>query len=293
MGVWYLKGWCAGGSLALQASTAAHHGSPVGLVTSGGEAAQGGFSFCLGFLFLCRMALLVLQKGSEGGPPKALLADSLKADGAPAACANELKDLLADVDKVPLTATLRWPRPLTTAVMVECLSLRRGEGPKQRGSQHSLVAELKTKLSTFTSQRKAEAEKLLEEKEEFLVDQAVQLKTASDKVQLLAKQASAAKGELSALQKAALKVVKEGAPPDVSDLGKEALLDSERIKTLGDPRVCSRCHWQSGCPSCDVFKCSRYHVRVLCRSLGKQPRSGLADRGLSLRKFENLSTRSL
>eukprot|EP00439_Symbiodinium_sp_Y106_P035864 s4080_g4.t1 len=187
------------------------------------------------------MALLVLQKGSEGGPPKALLADSLKADGAPAACANELKDLLADVDKVPLTATLRWPRPLTTAVMVECLSLRRGEGSKQRGSQHSLVAELKTKLSTFTSQRKAEAEKLLEEKEEFLVDQAVQLKTASDKVQLLAKQASAAKGELSALQKAALKVVKEGAPPDVSDLGKEALLDSERIKTLGDPRVCSRC----------------------------------------------------
>ncbi|CAE7439407.1 unnamed protein product, partial [Symbiodinium sp. CCMP2592] len=221
--------------------------------------------------------LLVLQKGSEGEPPKALLADSLKKDKAPTACANELKGLLADVDKSPLTD---YPTVTQTsddcgffclAVMVEYLSLRRGEGPKQRGSQHSLVADLKTKLSTFTSQLKAEVKKLSDEKEEYLMDQAVQLKKASDKAKLLAKKAEAEKGELSALQKAALKVLKEGAPPDVSDLGKEALVDIERIKTLGDPGVCSRCHWQSGCASCDVFKCTRFHVRELCRTLGKKP----------------------
>ena len=76
---------------------------------------------------------------------------------------------------------------------------------------------------------------------------------------------------LSDLQKAALKVVKEGSTPDLSDLGQEALLDIERVKTLGDPKICSRCHWQSGCPSCDVWKCERYHLRVLCRSLGQKP----------------------
>ena len=157
------------------------------------------------------------------------------------------------------------------AFMVEHLSERRGEGPKARGSQHAVVAELKGKLSIFTAQLRAEHGKLFQERENFLMDQASQLKAASDRAKKLAKAASDAKGKLSDLQKAALKVVKEGSTPDLSDLGQEALLDIERVKTLGDPKICSRCHWQSGCPSCDVWKCQRYHLRVLCRSLGQEP----------------------
>ena len=87
------------------------------------------------------------------------------------------------MDKVPQTAYSTVAQTSDNCgffclAMVEYLSLRRGEGPKQRGSQHFLVADLKTKLSTFTSQLKAEAEKLLEEKEAFLMDQAGQLKKA-------------------------------------------------------------------------------------------------------------------
>ena len=153
------------------------------------------------------------------------------------------------------------------AVMVECLSLRRGEGPKQRGSQHSLVADLKTKLSTFTSQLKAETDNSRRRRRRFSWT-----RPFSSRRPLTRRNSWRSRPRRRrASQKAALKVVKEGAAPDVADLGKEALLDIERIKTLGDPGVCSRCRWQSGCPSCDVLKCSRYHVRVLCRSLGKKP----------------------
>ena len=156
--------------------------------------------------------------------------------------------------------------------MVEALALRRGEGPKHGGSQHSVVAELNAKLPTFSSQLKAEYQKLAEERDAFLLDQAAQLKSGSDKAaKLLGKQAAQAKGELSELQKTAPKFLKEGSPPEVSDLGKEALLDIERVKTLGNPQVCTRCHWQSSCPSCDVWKCTRYHFS------SSLPLSGLAD----------------
>ncbi|OLQ00295.1 hypothetical protein AK812_SmicGene17041 [Symbiodinium microadriaticum] len=154
----------------------------------------------------------------------ALLADSLKKDGAPAAAAAEIKALLAEL--------------LSLAVMVEALALRRGEGPKHGGSQHSVVAELNAKLPTFSSQLKAEYQKLAEERDAFLLDQAAQLKSGSDKAaKLLGKQAAQAKGELSELQKTAPKFLKEGSPPEVSDLGKEALLDIERVKTLGNPQA--------------------------------------------------------
>ena len=45
-----------------------------------------------------------LLKHDSEGAPKALLADSLKKDGAPAAAAAEIKALLAEVDREPLTA---------------------------------------------------------------------------------------------------------------------------------------------------------------------------------------------
>ena len=146
--------------------------------------------------------------------------------------------------------------------MVEALALRHGEGPMQRGSQHSVVAELKATLPTFTSQLKVEYQKLSEERDGFLLDQVAQLKNASDKAKLLGKQAAQAKGELSELQKTALKFLKEGSPPEVSDLSKEAFLGIEQVKTLGNPQVC---------PSCDVWKCIRYYFRVLCHSLGRKP----------------------
>ncbi|CAE7897118.1 unnamed protein product, partial [Symbiodinium sp. KB8] len=218
-------------------------------------------------------SLLILSKDSEN---KAVLADSLKKDAAPREAATLIKNLLMS-NEVPLTMLFTGAQTSDDcgfwilAFMVEHLSERRGEGPKARGSQHAVVAELKGKLSIFTAQLRAEHGKLFQERENFLMDQASQLKAASDRAKKLAKAASDAKGKLSDLQKAALKVVKEGSTPDLSDLGQEALLDIERVKTLGDPKICSRCHWQSGCPSCDVWKCQRYHLRVLCRSLGQEP----------------------
>ena len=220
-------------------------------------------------------SLLILEKELEGSTVRATFADSLHggADSTARKTAIFMKNPLLptstelelfDVQQQLSDDCGFW----ILVVMIELLSALRGEGLKSRGSQYTQVSELKSKLSTFVAQLFAEQAKLSSGREQELSERYKKLSKNAARAKSLAKQASKKKGELEGLEALAHKYLNEGAEPELKDLGKEAHSAIAKILDMGNPGVCSRCRWQSGCLSCEVCKAERFYMRQLCFDLG-------------------------
>ena len=225
-------------------------------------------------------SLLVLKKPQESaGQPTLYYFDSmaedsehfvLNADAAAKVLKFLLQDEQANLPPVPECQMQEsddcgfW----TLAFCLELLALWRFEGPRSRGQQKIMVYDLKSQLSTWLKVLKAEQTKSQSDLEKRLKNIGSEQATLQKKAKALAKTVAETAAAASEAAKLADLVYNKNKMPTLSDLPPSSKMAIEKIRDLGDPGVCSRCRYASGCLACSVEKAERYHLNLLRHSLG-------------------------
>ena len=154
------------------------------------------------------------------------------------------------------------------AFILEILALFRNEGPRSRGQTKIQVANLKGFLASWTSILKAEQNKSMKDLEKKQAKLNEELESLKKKAVAMAKSVKDTALAASEAEKLADAVYNKNKVPDLSDLPESAKQAILKISEMGNPGVCSRCRWTSGCLSCSVEKAEKYHLNVLRHSLG-------------------------
>ena len=154
------------------------------------------------------------------------------------------------------------------AFCLEIIALFRNEGPRSRGQTKIQVMNLKSLLATWTSILKAEQSKFLKDLEKKEAKLNEELESFKKKAVAMAKSVKETALAASQAEKLADAVYNKNKIPELSDLLESAKQAILKISEMGNPGVCSRCRWSSGCLSCSVEKAEKYHLNVLRHSLG-------------------------
>ena len=156
----------------------------------------------------------------------------------------------------------------TLAFCLQVLAFWRGEGPRSRGQDKICVMDLKSQMATWLKVLKTEQTKYQAELDKRMSKLEAERASLEKKAKALAKTVADTAAAASEAAKLADLVHNKNHMPELSDLPKSSKLAIEKIKSDGDPGICSRCRFSSGCLSCSVGKAERYYLNLLRHSLG-------------------------
>eukprot|EP00435_Cladocopium_sp_Y103_P029187 s1975_g7.t1 len=225
------------------------------------------------------LALLQPEEGAKTAGDSVVYFDSMAADSetavAAAEAAQKLLRFLTGNPAAELPEKAAGPLQQsddcgfwTLCYMQEVLALKRGEGLKSRGSMKTAVIDCKTNLRNWCSMLAEELEKLNKAIARQLKNEAAEQAAAKKKLEAAVSKMKTIEAAKSHAEKVAYKVFTAGAAPEYDDLPESAKAELEKILDAGNPGLCSRCRWTSGCLSCSHEKALRYHMNALRASLG-------------------------